>query len=203
MEQPVVGLLDLAAEIEGQCVRWIAQFLGYRTDCGGLMVSGGNVANMVGFFAARRAMLGEAIREDGVAGAGRACVYASAETHTWLQKAADLSGLGTGAIRWVSAGPGQRMDTAALRRQIRADRDAGCRPFMAVATAGTVSTGAVDDLATIGAICRVLSPSNGSTLTTSAPPSARRSSLTGSPANSRNLPKLHAMTAGPMPPQPS
>ena len=72
----------------------------------------------------------------------------------WLQKAADLSGLGTGAIRWVSAGPGQRMDTAALRRQIRADRDAGCRPFMAVATAGTVSTGAVDDLATIGAICR-------------------------------------------------
>lgn len=154
---PNVGgwqLSPLAAEIEGQCVRWIAQFLGYRTDCGGLMVSGGNVANMVGFFAARRAMLGEAIREHGVAGAGRACVYASAETHTWLQKAADLSGLGTGAIRWVPAGPGQRMDTAALRRQIHADREAGFRPFMAVATAGTVSTGAVDDLVTIGAICR-------------------------------------------------
>lgn len=154
---PNVGgwqLSPLAAEIEGQCVRWVAQLLGYRADCGGLMVSGGNVANMIGFFAARRSMLGAAIREDGVGAAGRACVYASAETHTWLQKAADLSGLGTGAIRWVGTGPDLRMDTAALGRQIDADRAAGLKPFMAVASAGTVSTGAVDDMAAIGAICR-------------------------------------------------
>jgi len=154
---PNVGgwqLSPVAAEIEGQCIRWIAQLLGYAPDCGGLMVSGGNVANMVGFFAGRRAMLGAAVREDGVSGAGPACVYASKETHTWLQKAADLSGLGTGAIRWVGTGPDCRMDIDALERQLSADRDAGLKPFMVVASAGTVSTGAVDDMVAIGALCR-------------------------------------------------
>ncbi|MGB5211653.1 MAG: pyridoxal-dependent decarboxylase [Gammaproteobacteria bacterium] len=154
---PNVGgwqLSPVAAEIEGQCVSWIAELLGYNPDCGGLMVSGGNVANMVGFFAARRAMLGAAIREDGVADGAGACVYASRETHTWLQKAADLSGLGTGAIRWVDTLPDSRVDVAALARQLDQDRDAGLKPFMAVATAGTVSTGAIDDMTAIGDLCR-------------------------------------------------
>jgi len=154
---PNVGgwqLSPVAAEVEGQCVRWIAELLGYPAACGGLMVSGGNVANMIGFFAARRAMLGATIREDGVAGAGQACVYASSETHTWLQKAADLSGLGTGAIRWVDTLPDCSMDVAALEQQLRQDTEAGLKPFMVIASAGTVSTGAIDDMSAIGALCR-------------------------------------------------
>ena len=81
-------------------------------------------------------------------------VYASTETHTWIQKAADLFGLGTDAIRWIAADDEQRMDAAALRRQIDADLRLGHQPFLVVGTAGTVSTGAVDPLAEIAAICR-------------------------------------------------
>lgn len=149
-------LAPVATEIEAQTVRWIADLLGYPPDCGGLMVSGGNMANFVGLFAARAAAAGAAVRTAGMAGAGipRLRVYASAETHTWIQKAADLSGLGTDAIRWIPTDDAQRMDAAALRAAIANDRDAGDRPMMVVGTAGSVSTGAVDPLREIAALCR-------------------------------------------------
>ena len=155
---PNVGawiLSPAATEIEAETVRWIAQFLGFPTPCGGLLLSGGNLANMVCFFAARAAMSEGDVRVDGLAGARRPPrVYASAETHTWLQKAADLAGLGTAAIRWIPIDRAQRMDVEALARQIDADRAAGDHPLMVVGTAGTVSTGAVDPLPGIAALCR-------------------------------------------------
>jgi aromatic-L-amino-acid/L-tryptophan decarboxylase len=155
---PNVGawrLSPMATEIEGQAVRWVAELVGYPSGCEGLFVSGGNMANMVGLFAARAASGGD-IRTEGVGGAsgGRLRVYASSETHTWLQKAADLAGLGTNAIRWIPTDPDQRMITAALQDAIARDREAGDRPMMVVGTAGTVSTGAVDPLFEIAAICR-------------------------------------------------
>jgi aromatic-L-amino-acid decarboxylase len=156
---PNVGAWTLspaATEIESQTVRWIASLIGYSADCGGLLVSGGNMANFVCFFAARAAKAGWDVRERGVAGeAGRALrVYCSAETHTWIQKATDLAGLGTSSIRWIPADGAQRMDVAALRRQIEADAAAGDVPCLVVGTAGSVSTGAVDPLPDIGAVCR-------------------------------------------------
>ena len=78
--------------------------------------------------------------------ARRLRVYASAETHTWIQKAADLAGLGTASIRWIPTDDTLRMDVAALRRQIEADAAAGDVPCLVVGTAGSVSTGAVDPL---------------------------------------------------------
>jgi aromatic-L-amino-acid decarboxylase len=156
---PNVGAWDLApmaTEIEAQSVRWIAGMLGYPTDCGGLLTSGGNMANFVGFLAARRAKAPWDVRVEGAGPreGGRLAVYTSAETHTWVQKAADLFGLGTGAIRWVATDDGERMDVDALRRQIREDRSAGWLPFLVAATGGTVSTGAVDPLPRIAAICK-------------------------------------------------
>ena len=73
-------------------------------------------------------------------------VYASAETHTWIQKAADMCGLGTDAIAWIPTDGNLRMDVAALRRQIEADKAAGDIPCMVVGTAGSVGTGVVDPL---------------------------------------------------------
>ena len=137
-------LAPAATEIESQTVRWIAELIGYPAGCGGLLVSGGNMANMVCFLAARRA---------GEAGA-RARVYASVETHTWIQKAADLSGIGSESIRWIPTDAQLRMDVAALRRQLDADRAAGEVPSLVVGTAGSVSTGAVDPLREIAAVCR-------------------------------------------------
>jgi glutamate/tyrosine decarboxylase-like PLP-dependent enzyme len=155
---PNVGAWTLApsaTEIESQTVRWIAALIGFPIECGGLLVSGGNMANLVCFFAARAAKAGWNVREQGAAGdARRLRVYASSETHTWIQKAVDLAGLGTTSIRWIATDTRQRMDVAALRRQIEADIAAGDLPCMAIGTAGSVSTGAVDPLREIGALCR-------------------------------------------------
>jgi glutamate/tyrosine decarboxylase-like PLP-dependent enzyme len=81
-------------------------------------------------------------------------VYVSVGTHTWIQKGADLAGIGTDAIRWIPASAGERMDVRALRETLARDIAAGERPAMAVGNAGTVSTGAVDPLADIAEVCR-------------------------------------------------
>ena len=149
------SLSPMATLIEEQAVAWIAELLGCPAGTGGLLVSGGNMANMAGFWAARTAHASRA-RSEGLAAAGKATLvaYCSAETHTWIQKAADLSGLGTGSVRWIPVDERERMDVGGLARQIDADRAAGLTPFLVVGTAGTVSTGAVDPLPAIAAICK-------------------------------------------------
>jgi len=156
---PNVGgwrLSPAASEVETQTIRWIAEFIGYPRACGGLFVSGGNMANFVCFFAARAARAGWDVRTHGVRGPRdeRLMVYGSTETHTWIQKAADLGGLGTDAVRWIPTDDRQRMDVDALQRQLDADTAAGAVPFMVVGTAGSVGTGAVDPLPAIAALCR-------------------------------------------------
>lgn len=148
-------LSPMATEMEAQTVRWIAEFIGYPVDCGGLLVSGGNMANFVGFLAARAARVGPDVRERGMTAApARLRVYTSSATHTWIQKAADLFGLGTACIRWIPVDRQQRMEIAALRAQVETDRAQGDQPFLVVGTAGSVGTGAVDPLPEIAALCR-------------------------------------------------
>jgi glutamate/tyrosine decarboxylase-like PLP-dependent enzyme len=149
-------LSPAATEIESQTVRWIAAFIGYPVECGGLLVSGGNMANIVCFLAARVAKASWNVRERGVVGDSgqRLRVYGSAETHTWIQKAADIGGIGTGSIRWIPTDNNLRMDVSALRRQIETDKAAGDVPCMVVGTAGSVSTGAVDPLRDISEVCK-------------------------------------------------
>jgi glutamate/tyrosine decarboxylase-like PLP-dependent enzyme len=153
---PNVGawlLSPVASEIEAQAVRWIAEMLNYPVDCGGLFVSGGNMANLVCFLAARQAKAGRDVRTKGMDGT-RLRVYCSKETHTWIQKAADIAGLGTDAIRWIPVNDKMQMDLTALREQIVADINAGDRPAVVVGNAGSVSTGAIDPLPELAALCR-------------------------------------------------
>jgi glutamate/tyrosine decarboxylase-like PLP-dependent enzyme len=113
------------------------------------------MANLVCFWAARAAKAGWDVRARGVAGGERRLrVYASEETHTWIHKAADLSGLGTDAVRWISTDSDLRMDVTALRTAIANDVAAGHQPMMVVGTAGSVSTGAIDPLPEILDVCR-------------------------------------------------
>jgi glutamate/tyrosine decarboxylase-like PLP-dependent enzyme len=148
-------LAPLATEIEGQAIRWIAELIGFPTNCGGLLVSGGNMANFVGLLAARAAKASWDVRKEGLSHqGGRLLVYASVETHGWINKAADMCGLGTDSIRWIAVDGEQRMDASALRGRIERDQKLGHRPFLVVGTAGSVSTGAVDPLPEIAAICR-------------------------------------------------
>lgn len=146
-------LSPMATEIESQTVRWIAEFLGYPADCGGLLVSGGNMANFIGFLAARRAKSARNIRAEGVE-PGKLVAYVSTETHTWIHKAADLFGLGTNSIRWIPVDGKFRMRTDDLVSTIENDRAAGLIPFFLSGSAGTVSTGAVDPLEELAEIAR-------------------------------------------------
>jgi aromatic-L-amino-acid/L-tryptophan decarboxylase len=153
---PNVGawaLSPMASEIEAQTVRWIAELLNYPADCGGLFVSGGNMANFVCFLAARQAKAGHDVRKQGIDGA-RLRAYCSTETHTWMQKAADISGLGTDAVRWIASDREGRINTRALREQIGRDIEAGNKPALVVGSAGTVGTGAVDPLPELASLCR-------------------------------------------------
>jgi aromatic-L-amino-acid decarboxylase len=156
MVNPNVGawpLSPMASEIEAQTIRWMAELLGYPTSCGGLFVSGGNMANIVCFLAARQAKAGWDVRKEGVTRTGLRA-YCSTETHTWMQKAADIAGLGTNSIRWIPTDHEQRISLSALRKQIVSDIESGDKPFLVVGTAGSVSTGAIDSLQELAAICR-------------------------------------------------
>lgn len=149
-------LSPMASEIETQCIRWLAELVGFHPEAGGLLVSGGNMANTVALLAARRSAAGPEVRTAGLQGAGapRFRVHATAETHTWLQKAVDIAGLGTDCIRWIPTDDEQRMIPGALREALDEDRARRDVPLMVVATAGTVSTGAVDPVREIARICR-------------------------------------------------
>ena len=155
---PNVGawqLSPLASEIEGQCIRWLAGLLGMAAGTEGLLVSGGNAANFACFLAARRAKAGGDVRERGMHRLGaRLLAYASTETHTWIQKAADLFGHGTDSLRWIPVRDDLTIDVAALERRIEEDRREGHQPFLLVGNAGTVSTGAVDPLARLASVAR-------------------------------------------------
>jgi aromatic-L-amino-acid/L-tryptophan decarboxylase len=153
---PNVGagvLSPVATEIELQTIRWMAEFIGYPTDCGGVMVSGGNMANFLGFLAARRAKANWNIREEGLA-EKQMLVYASEENHTWIHKAADLFGHGLKSIRWIKPLENREMDLIALEQKINDDLKNGHYPFCVVGNAGTVSLGVVDPLDKISAICK-------------------------------------------------
>jgi aromatic-L-amino-acid decarboxylase len=148
-------LAPAATEIEGQTIRWIAELIGFPAG-DGLLVSGGNAANINCFIAARAAAATWNLRRDGVGSdtARPLVAYASKEAHTWIQKAADICGLGTGAVRWIDTNADLQMDTTALRRAIDDDVAAGRLPFLVAGTAGSVSTGTVDPLDEIAALCR-------------------------------------------------
>jgi len=148
------GNLSLAAtEIEAQTIRWIAEMIGYPTDCGGIMVSGGNMANFVGFLVARKVTADWNIREEGL-NKKPLIIYASTETHTWIQKAADLFGMGTNSIHWIDVDEKQKMKIDDLKRKIKLDKENGNYPFIVVGNAGTVGTGATDPLEEISSICK-------------------------------------------------
>lgn len=155
---PNVGaqiLSPVATEIEKQTVKWLAEFVGVSSAYGGLLVSGGNMANFTGFRAGITAKAIRKVKEDGFAGSTqKMVVYCSKTTHTWIEKAAILFGLGSKAIRWISTDNRNRMDNSVLEKAILSDIQEGCKPIMVIGTAGDVSTGVVDDLQGISAICK-------------------------------------------------
>jgi aromatic-L-amino-acid/L-tryptophan decarboxylase len=132
--------------IDGQALRWTAEFVGYP-HADGAFTSGGQVSNLTALVAAREQAL-PGSRQRGLEGRSGA-VYCSREAHHSVIRAAEIAGLGTAAVRGIDVDADRRMDPDLVNAAIAADRDAGVTPVAIVATAGTTLTGAVDDLAAL------------------------------------------------------
>jgi aromatic-L-amino-acid decarboxylase len=151
----VSGFDDGASLVEDQVLAWCKEMMGFPAEAAGLLVSGGSMANFVGLAIARDARAGYDVRNEGAqAGPQRLILYGSRETHSSVAKAAQVLGLGRAALRLLPVNERYELDLAALRQAVREDRAAGRRPFCVVGNAGTVNTGAVDDLAALSGFCR-------------------------------------------------
>ncbi|GGG52427.1 pyridoxal phosphate-dependent decarboxylase family protein [Bizionia arctica] len=148
-------LSPMATEIEKQTVQWLAEFIGVSPSYGGILVSGGNMANFTAFLAARTAKAPKNIKEDGLSNISKKLtVYCSKSTHTWIEKAAILFGLGSNSIRWIETDSSNKMNNKVLEETIKKDIENGLQPIMVIGTAGDVSTGVVDNLKGISTICK-------------------------------------------------
>jgi glutamate/tyrosine decarboxylase-like PLP-dependent enzyme len=144
-----------ATEIEMALTRWFAcEMFGMPEGSGGALTSGGAMANLIALKVARDVRAGWDVRAEGVSAGPPLGFYLSTETHVVSDRGLDMLGVGSGNVRHVPVDGSFRMGVDELRQAVRDDRDAGVRPIAVVANAGTVSTGAVDDLTAIADVCR-------------------------------------------------
>jgi len=125
-------------QLETNVVRWFCDIVDYPPGSGGILTSGGSMANFTAVVAARRERLPEDFRSG--------TIYTSDQTHHSVRKAAVLAGFSEKNVREVQTDEGCELPLDLLRRQVAEDRDAGLQPFLVVGSAGTTNTGAVDDL---------------------------------------------------------
>ncbi len=156
MNAHLAGFNQAPALVELQVLDWLRQLMGMPEGTSGILLSGGSMANIIGLTVARNARAGFDVRARGLQGLDtpRLTVYCSTETHGWVQKAAELLGLGHAALRRIPVDHAYHLDLEQLRGAISADRRDGCRPFCVVGSAGTVNTGAIDDLEGLADLCR-------------------------------------------------
>ena len=143
-----------ATDLEHLTLDWMKQILGYPEKAGGLLVSGGSMANFAGLAAARSAKATVNVVRDGMAAAGRMRAYVSSEGHFSVSKAAGMLGIGEANVRSIAVNDRMEIDLADLERAVREDLEAGYRPFCVVANAGTTATGAFDPVGAMAALAR-------------------------------------------------
>jgi aromatic-L-amino-acid decarboxylase len=134
------------AQLETNVVSWFSQIVGYPAAARGILTTGGSLANFSAVVTARR----ERLPEDFLSGT----IYASDQVHHSIQKAAMLAGFPEGNVREIAADERFRIRVEDLARAVAADRAAGKNPFLVVGNAGSVNTGAVDDLAALADFAR-------------------------------------------------
>lgn len=148
-------LSPAANAVEQTVLRWFADLFALPPEAGGIITSGGSMANLVALTAARDHALGEAARTEGLQG-GRAplVLYTSEEAHSSIEKAVSVLGLGTRHLRYLQTDDQFRLRLDRLAEAVAADRAAGLEPFCVVASAGTVTTGAIDPIEALSRFCR-------------------------------------------------
>jgi aromatic-L-amino-acid decarboxylase len=140
--------------VERQVVDWCKQIVGLPAEASGLLVSGGSMANFVGLTVARSVHAGVDVRAKGVGAIPRPLVfYASTEVHSCIQRSIEVLGLGSESLRKAPVDAHYRIDVGALREMVAQDRAGGRAPACVIGNAGTINTGAVDDLAALADLC--------------------------------------------------
>jgi aromatic-L-amino-acid decarboxylase len=151
----VGGRNQAPVELEQQVSSWMAGLFGFPEEARGTFVTGTSMANFMGVVVARTALLGQEVRAQGLAaGHGKLRAYTSAEAHGCIAKAMDMAGFGSDALCQVAVDAHGCLDLEDLRARIAQDRRAGLQPFLLVATAGTVNTGAIDPLEALAELAR-------------------------------------------------
>jgi glutamate/tyrosine decarboxylase-like PLP-dependent enzyme len=154
MNSGVHGAAQSAVRVEQQVLNWCKQIMGFPRSASGILVTGGSMANLVGLTVARNAKAGIDVNQHGLRSATRPMTfYCSGQTHNSVHKAIGLLGLGRDSLREIPVNQKFEIDIAALEATIEQDRRDGSRPACVIGNAGTVNTGAVDDLNAIADIC--------------------------------------------------
>ncbi len=149
------GRDHMPIEVERQIVRWMRELFGFPQSASGIFVTGTSMANLMAVLVARTHVLGTIARRHGIGADGALLTaYTSRAAHGCISRAMDIAGFGSDALRQIDIDGDHRIDIAALRTQIAADREIGFKPFLVVASAGTVDIGAIDDLSVLAALCR-------------------------------------------------
>ncbi len=149
-----------SAMIEARVLRWLCELIGYGTESFGVLASGGTEANLIALKCARDRAVGQtllsgpsAVSMNGLRSApGDLTVYASEQCHFSIERSVDILGLGRNSLRKVATDENFHVRPDALRKQIDADRNAGCIPCCIVGIAGATSTGVIDPLPELAAI---------------------------------------------------
>lgn len=148
-------LSPAANAVEQTVVRWFSDLLGLGPGAGGLITSGGSMANLIALTAARDRFLGVAARTEGLQGrSSPLAVYTSEEAHSSIDKAVSVLGIGTRWLRRIACDDQFRIRLDRLAAAVAEDRASGASPFCVVASAGTVTTGAIDPIRELAEFCR-------------------------------------------------
>jgi aromatic-L-amino-acid/L-tryptophan decarboxylase len=143
-------LAPAMAEIEKRVVKWAAEIVDFTPDAGGAMVSGGSEANLAGLTVARNIFFKHLdIKQNGLFGVKPFTLYCSTETHNCIDKSVALLGIGAKHIRKIKTNKDFTINLPALEKQISEDLAADFMPFCIIGNAGTVNTGAIDDLSAL------------------------------------------------------
>ncbi len=149
------GANHAAARVDDQVINWCKQMVGFPDDSSGTLVSGGSMANIIALTIARNVTSGVNIRDEGVCAIKKPLrFYGSDQIHGCHQKGLEVLGLGNRALHKIKSNENLEMDITALKKAIQEDKEAGFQPACVIATAGTVNTGAIDNLNAIANICK-------------------------------------------------
>jgi aromatic-L-amino-acid decarboxylase len=148
-------LSPAANAIEQKVVRWLADIFELGDSAGGLITSGGSMANLIALTAARDWKLGDQARTKGLQGRKSPLVlYTSDEVHSSIDKAVSALGIGVDHLRHIPSDDNFRIRTELLLAAVEEDIKSGLTPFCVVASAGTVTTGAIDPIAELSELCQ-------------------------------------------------